>query len=750
MKLELGKLNDQKIKSTGGKTTKMGFSGKANAMLFDMFTDGIYSNPIGSIVREISSNCFDSHIEAGKDTPDNPVIIKHTYDKAAKEHYISFFDNGVGMSPDRVEKIYGVYFESTKRDGNDQIGGFGIGGKTPMAYKRTSTDANGNVTEDSSFFVITRYNGIEYSYSIYKGESSPEIQLLHETSTTECNGTEVRVPVKENDLDRFGSEIKKQLYYFENIVFSGFDNDADLNDYKIYKGTNFLYRGNVYGDNVHLCIGKVAYPLNFGNVGLSSYDYGVSVALKFDIGEIDVTPNREEVRYTDKTIKKITEMLDAVKKELGDMLGKQYSNVQTIEDYYAAKENFGYLTFKDQNQLYIGRWVKKSDVNYTNFKYNDLPFIPSSDEVLKFFYNVHEYGKSRGYGVKVQFGNDSDKVYQCTGEFQRKIIKQAYLNNEHDKNFVILKPYADLFDNVSRYEKVRLAFGIIKDDGTGGFGTPSYKDVITPKKGLSLLKKFQKDIHKSVMSTFDSYDDLDVPQDFIDARKMERLSKEILNTTIPLTDYASGWRNRNRVSIKNLSEFKGRIFYALNDDEHLVKAGCNMFKSMFGEKHVDSIGWRNSLDKGKGVLFITVAKGNEKYVKMCQNTYSINLLYPMMLRRKMVNPLDIKTANDFSSKWSEVQGIFQSKHMGLINNVASKYRKEVDEEVETLASYKGFRSVDFTHPLIAKYFNASNSKSGSLKIKTERQLNYLLDIQAKNAKVLKLSLIHISEPTRPY
>ena len=103
MKLELGKLNDQKIKSTGGKTTKMGFSGKANAMLFDMFTDGIYSNPIGSIVREISSNCFDSHIEAGKDTPDNPVIIKHTYDKAAKEHYISFFDNGVGMSPDRVE-----------------------------------------------------------------------------------------------------------------------------------------------------------------------------------------------------------------------------------------------------------------------------------------------------------------------------------------------------------------------------------------------------------------------------------------------------------------------------------------------------------------------------------------------------------------------------------------------------------------------------------------------------------------------
>ena len=726
MELELGKLNDQKIKSTGGKTVKMGFSGKANAMLFDMFTDGIYSNPIGSVVREITSNCFDSHIEAGKDNPSNPVIVKHSYDKLANEHFISFIDNGVGMSPDRVENIYGVYFESTKRTTNDQIGGFGIGGKTPMAYTDT-------------FNVITRYNGIEYTYVIYKGSESPEISLAFEQSTKECNGTEVRVPVKSNDLDRFESEIKKQLYYFENIVFIGFDSDTWLNSYNIYKGNNFLYRGDVYGDEVHLCIGKVAYPLNFSNLNLSRYDYRVPVGLKFEIGDIDVTPNREEVRYTDKTIAKIIEKLDAVKQELTEMIGKQYDNVQTIEEYYAAKENFGNLIFKDQKELYVGSWVKKSDVNYSNFKYNDLPYIPSSSEVLKYFYNVHEYGKTRGYTTKVQYGDDKDNVYYCKGEFQRKIIKQAYLNSEHDKKFIILKPYINLFSGDDSMEKhlhnVRLAFGTIKDNGSGQFGTPVYVDTTDKKKSIKLLKQFQKDVYNWVMSSFESYDDLEVPQDFIDSRKQERLSKEILNTTIPVTDIMY-YSSKRRVSIKSMVEFKGRIFYAVNDDINKVQKGRDMFLALFGSNHIDKTTYRNKFENGKGVLFLTVAKGNLKYLQMLDNSYHIDLLYPIMLRRKMVNPVDIKTANEFTYKTNNLDGLFYHKQLGLVNKVAGDYLQVVKDEVAELKSYENYQSIDFSHPLISKYFDPTKGKA-EVKIKSERQLQYLLDCQDKNKNLLK-------------
>ena len=105
MIIKTNNLNDAKIKSTGGKKIVMGFSPKANGFMFDMFTDTIYANPIGSLVREVTSNCFDSHIEAGTESPTNPVIVSHTYDNATKEHFISFFDKGVGMSPERIENV---------------------------------------------------------------------------------------------------------------------------------------------------------------------------------------------------------------------------------------------------------------------------------------------------------------------------------------------------------------------------------------------------------------------------------------------------------------------------------------------------------------------------------------------------------------------------------------------------------------------------------------------------------------------
>ena len=125
MEMNLKTLNAQAISSTT-ETKKMRMSDDAQAIVFQMFTKNIYSNPIGMVVREITSNCFDSHVEA---KVNSPVVIRKTFDKLDNSHYISFIDYGVGMSPDRVENIYGVYFKSTKRVDNTQIGGFGIGGK---------------------------------------------------------------------------------------------------------------------------------------------------------------------------------------------------------------------------------------------------------------------------------------------------------------------------------------------------------------------------------------------------------------------------------------------------------------------------------------------------------------------------------------------------------------------------------------------------------------------------------------------
>lgn len=720
MELQLKNLSDKDIKSTGkAKVIKMRMSDDAQSFIFQMFTDDIYKNPVGSIVREITSNCFDSHVEAGNESPENPVMVKHTYDHNAQEHYISFVDKGVGMSPDRIENIYGVYFESTKRGGNDQIGGFGIGGKSPLSY----TD---------SFTVITRFNGIEYGYIIYKGKEAPAIEELYQKTTKEVNGTEVRIPIKESDLDKFTREIRRQLYYFENIIFLGFDNDEELNNYNVYKGEHFLYRGGQYENSIHVCLGKVAYKIDYSDCGLNEYDYSFPLALKFDIGDIKVTPNRESLSYKDITIQMINDKIELVKKELGEMLSKQYNNVRTLKEYYAAKENFGKLTFSDNDLLELKNMFKKKDIKYTNFKYNDLPFIPTSDSALELLYNVHEYGKTSRWkkGINVTMINigdySRDKIYQSTGEFKRKIIKQSYLNSIHNKNFVVLKQY-DLFNDVHKHklEKVLLAFGCIEENKLSYSLIPK----IPENKAEKLLKGFIKEFKAWVEELYESYDDVIVPQEFIDGRKQQKLSKEILKTTISLRFGGLGGY-KSRISIENILKFNGRIFYGSIDEEHIVQEGMNIFKAMFGSEHIDTAsGSRNKFTSGKGIIFISCANCNLKYIKMSPNAYHIDLVYPILLRRKMINPANIEVAINFINRYDSLDGMYKG-NFGKVNTKVVRYKNDIEKEIKELKKYELYASINFDNYLITKYVDKLTKPS--INIRGDKKMDWLLKIEEDN------------------
>ena len=247
MELNLKQLNPQEITSTTG-TKKMRMAEDMQAIVFQMFTKNIYQNPIGTIVREITSNCKDSHTEA---KVNSPIVIRKSFDKVTNTHYISFIDYGVGISPERMENVYGTYFKSTKRVDNTQIGGFGIGGKTPLAYRRSTGFGEGEY--DNSYSIITIYNGIKYEYLVYEGPESPEYSDPIMSETTEHNGTEVRVTVLEKDINTFKREMVKQLYYFEDIIFEGLVEDETYksgteeiltNEYQIIKAKTFFFRGD--------------------------------------------------------------------------------------------------------------------------------------------------------------------------------------------------------------------------------------------------------------------------------------------------------------------------------------------------------------------------------------------------------------------------------------------------------------------------------------------------------------------------
>lgn len=504
-------LNNQNVKSSGS-SKKMKLSDNATTTVFKMFTKSVYSNPIGSFIREVTSNCYDSHAEA---KVNDPVVVKLHQEN--DDWYISFIDVGVGMSPDRVENVYSVYFESTKRNTNNEHGGFGIGGKTPMAYRRYN--GNGENDYDNSFFVNTRYNGVEYHYVIYEGVESPVIDLLYKNNTSERNGTEVKIPLAENDLTKVNYEIKRQLFYFENIIFEGFN--TDINNYKLYKGNTFIYRsGNTYS-NIHVSLGKVAYPIDYSILGLDSYKYNIPVAINLNIGDVDVTVSRESLDYSEKSIKLLKKKLQEVADELKEMLVNQHKNVITLFDYYKVHNDLYKLYLVDNISLNLSNLNINLGLNsFENFKFKNVETIPSFTELLnliserKFFGKTDRWGRNKkSYITKItQNEIKNDNIIHTNIEFKRVLKKQKYLVEEHT-NFTLINFLND-FNNASdefwghfyKSYKINDIFNLKNTI------TKTIEDIIS----LDEFKDMVLEIYNYVISNTTNYNNVDIPQWFND------------------------------------------------------------------------------------------------------------------------------------------------------------------------------------------------------------------------------------------
>lgn len=87
-----------------------------------LLSSNLYSDPEQSFIREIVSNAWDSHVEAG--TTDTPVIVKFTRN-SWHDNSVTIRDYGTGLSPERFRNIFCNIGSSTKRESNDYIGGFG-------------------------------------------------------------------------------------------------------------------------------------------------------------------------------------------------------------------------------------------------------------------------------------------------------------------------------------------------------------------------------------------------------------------------------------------------------------------------------------------------------------------------------------------------------------------------------------------------------------------------------------------------
>jgi len=742
MEINLKKLGEQAVESTTG-SKRMRLSENASSMVFQLFTKNVYSNPIGTVVREIASNCFDSHTEAKVTAP---VRIKKFIDPQTNSLYISFIDYGVGMSPDRVENIYGVYFESTKRVDNTQIGGFGIGGKTPLAYKRSTGLGEGEY--DNSFYVITIFDKVKYFYCIYEGAESPVISLLHNEPTTEGNGTEIRVPILEKDAEAFSKEMVRQLYYFENVIFEGFDDSYRygttlMNEYQIVRGKSFMFRGSEYSDYMHICLGRVAYPIDFNVLGLSGSDYRLPIAIRLEVGEIGVTVSREQLDYSENTIKILKKKLEVVKEEIKGLIAKQYSNVRTLEDYFNVKNNFGKLDFSNGSSINVGNLIKQSDVDFSNFAYSFMK-MPNDKQLFRFFFETNSYGKkpkrSRYSSSSYEFEGGYKELENKTNlfffedEFNRKVVKQAYLKATHELYHII--GLRNLADNSMRHEIAEL-FNVHLDKTTDDNGKPvAYVQSLIDmqEEYFTIVQRYAKD-----------YDGVEIPEEFIASRKRGAgITPELRNTTIPVKFIGGGYRSKSRVKLDELFKFNSTIFYGTEEDENQLREIQRIFSTLFPKVNVvnyydtyyNTFDSRNSKSKAN-IMFIMLAKNNVKYMEFCKKAYKPSEFFTKVLYRKADAVQQYFQTYALVDKYGEIKQLYKEDRFAEVDAKWGKKINDLKACISAIPETSRNTSIGNMKYELSKYFDLSNIKQTAEQKKLGKMINEILALQVANEKILK-------------
>lgn len=323
-----------------------------------LLSSNLYSDPEQSFIREIVSNAWDSHVEAG--TTDTPVIVKFGNSYNGKS--VTIRDYGVGLSPERFQEVYCNIGSSTKRESNEFIGGFGIGKYSSLACSNT-------------VYITSYYEGKAYYYVMVKSGNSITTNLLDERPTTEKNGVEVTIK-NIGDLKPF-DEALQFIVFFPNVYISGADSADKINGTKLKRFKNFA-AASIHIEH-KLLLGNVLYPCNKYHLSYDAQQFinkisNTGIVVKFDVGEINITPNRESIIYNSETIRKIEDRIKEAKKEIEALidakLTKDYDN---IEEYFTVVSKVVcYDPVSDEFTPYFGYRTEPISTTSTSITYRGV------------------------------------------------------------------------------------------------------------------------------------------------------------------------------------------------------------------------------------------------------------------------------------------------------------------------------------------------------------------------------------------
>lgn len=627
-------------------STKMAIDEDSHIFLMRMLSK-FYSDGVGSPIRETASNALDSH--RASDITD-PIIVNFIKNKDGNYEF-SVEDFGCGLDSSDVENIISKYGKSTKRLSTNQLGAFGLGFKSPMAYS-------------SSFYFIGRKNGIERKWMMYESDDeSNKIDLLYESETTERNGVKVVVPVKYTDREEFRRKISEQLAYFESVYFnvqyeygSIFKNE----DVKIFRAEDFQWSSLCKDSYLHICLDNVYYPIDWDKLGVSPINF--PVGLRFSLMDnIFPIPNREQLKYTkeakDIIIAKIKKVANYFVDKYNESM-KETEDVSVIVNYFRNHDKYvSHPSGKDKiciNSLIMYSRAGVKEPVLKGIKYLSMKRIYElKDYFFKEYTPKYKYYNNRFTDAKNNYRDrlDEREVYnhpEMIYIFDELVgLKKTYLRDTLDyrQRFFVKK------DKVFR-------LGNIKDKYSTKFD--NYYSTLNlwnhPKsEWRDRIKEFQY-ITSLVVSKFQDVNKIEVPEEWLNARKEDRLSK-LAATKARKAQILEG-------------DIPGKVAYSL--DRYSSKTNCKFIQ--------ESIPLKNAYKKEYLIIY-----GGNNNVDLMQRLF--NIINKSRIRLVIFTQKELKNLEEIQlHNWIEISKFMEGKNITfkrlvtsyLINELHNEYNNTFD------------------------------------------------------------------------
>jgi len=293
---------------------------------FRALSDGLYSDKIRAVLRELSTNAADAHKEAGLDIPFEVELPRYG------NQQFRIRDFGPGMDPEKIADQYTQYFFSDKTDDNEQTGQFGLGSKSPFCYA-------------DQFMVINRHKGQKTVYSCFVRESS-EVIIDEDGNVTggddggfpaigtlegpmdcdEPSGLEVIIPTKGSDYYSWEEAAKRVYKYFDlrpKLTYSGSDEEVEIPTVEYVYGSvedHWGIRSGLLNGDSYVIMGNVCYPMSVKEKdNLPSHIklfFDTSFDLYMPVGSLQMTPSREALQNTPRNRAVLLHALEQVSEKI--------------------------------------------------------------------------------------------------------------------------------------------------------------------------------------------------------------------------------------------------------------------------------------------------------------------------------------------------------------------------------------------------------------------------------------------------